>query len=150
MRWRKRDVAAWCVAFLASCVVGVGSAHGAPHWTVGKLVAHADGKASRCKVAPRWGPKQIKCAALVVSPRFGRDLIALADCETGGTFNEFADDTPPYLGLGQFHPRTWASLPRRISRHSVFSPPWAFRGMVYLRVKDGDWHQWPWCSRHAL
>lgn len=147
--FRRRDVATWVVAFAASCVVGVGEAHAAK-WTVAKLVRQADGSAQACKVAPHWGPKQIRCAGAVVfrrEPTLGRQAVQIASCETGGTWDEFAVARAGYLGLGQFHPRTWANLPRWISRHSPFSPPWAFRGMRYLRLADGDWHQWPACSR---
>lgn len=124
----------------------------AAHWTVASLVRHADGNASHCKVASHWGPKQNRCAALVVNgdkPWLGLESIRIADCETGGRWNEDAgrSDGGFYKGLGQFHPATWRSLPRRISRHSPFSPPWAFRAMRYLRLHDGDWHQWPACSR---
>lgn len=143
--------AALSLALLAM-MVGTEQADAA-RWTVPKLVKHAAGKASQCRIAPHWGPKQIQCAALVVNrdkPWLGRESIAISRCETGGTFNEHADENPPYMGLGQFHPRTWATLPRWISRHSPFSPPWAYRGMRYLRLQDGNWHQWPYCSRHAL
>lgn len=121
--------------------------------TVQTLVRHAHGNAHACRVAPHWGPKQIHCAAIVVNldrPWLGRESWLISGCETGGTYDEHATDTPPYLGLGQFHPKTWARLPRRISRHSPFNPVYAYRGMRYLRLKDGNWHQWPYCSRHAL
>lgn len=142
-------MAGWVVAFAASLVVGGAEAHAA-RWTVPKLVAHADGYASRCKVAPHWGPKQNQCAALVVfkrEPRLGREAVRIARCETGGTWDERVVARAGYLGLGQFAPGTWRRLPSWISRHSPFSPPWAFRGMRYLRLGDGDWHQWPACSR---
>lgn len=149
--FRRRDVATWVVAFAASCVVGVGEAHAAK-WTVAKLVRQADGSAQACKVAPHWGPKQNRCAGLVVfrhEPRLGREAVQIASCETGGKWNEDAgrSDGGYYKGLVQFDPGTWRRLPRWLSKHSPFSPPWAFRGMRYLRLADGDWHQWPACSR---
>lgn len=149
--FRRRDVAGWLLALAASCVVGVGSAHGAGHWTVAKLVRQADGSAAACKVAPHWGPKQIRCSNRVVyrrdSPALERQAWSIQGCETGGTYDEGADDNPPYVGLGQFHPGTWATLPRWLSKHSPLSPPWAQRAMRYLRLHDGDWHQWPYCGR---
>lgn len=146
---KRRDVAGWAVAFAASCVVGVGSAHAGPHWTVAKLVGQAHGSAAACKVAPHWGPKQIRCSNRIVyrrdSRKLEREAWSIQGCETGGTY----DVDPPgfYQGLGQFDPGTWRRLPRWLSRHSPLSPPWAQRAMRYLRLHDGDWHQWPACSR---
>lgn len=150
--FRKRDVAGWLVALACSLVVGAVPAHAA-HWTVPKLIEHATPHASACKVAPRWGRKQLECASFLVfrrEPTLGRQAFLITGCETGGTYDPRSSDTPPYLGLGQFHPRTWARLPRWLSRHSVFSPPWVYRAMRYLRLQDGSWKQWPYCSRHAL
>jgi hypothetical protein len=57
------------------------------------------------------------------------------------------DPTGPFLGLGNFLGSTWDALPSWLARHSVFSPPWHWRAMRFLRLQDGDWHQWPACSR---
>lgn len=146
--FRRRDVATWVVALVASCVVGAGEAHAA-HWTTDKLVAHAGHSAAACKVAPNWGPKQNRCALRVAAwrePWLGREAVQIAACETGDTWDERMVDGP-YVGLGNFDRRTWASLPRWLSKHSPFSPPWMGRAMRYLRLTDGDWHQFPACSR---
>lgn len=121
----------------------------AASWTVPKLVKHAHGKAENCKVARRWGKKQMHCAALVVSPRYGEEAFKITGCETGGRYGDHFDGR--YKGPGQFSPSTWRNqLPRWIRIHSWHSPPWVYRAMVHIRKKDGDWHQWPYCSKHAL
>lgn len=143
------QVAAMVGVFAASAVVAPQAP--AAKWNVARLIQHATPHASACKVAPRWGPKQIRCASFLVfrrEPRLGREAYLIAGCETGHTYN--VDPPGYYRGLGQFDPGTWRTLPRWLSRHSPLSPPWAFRAMRYLRLKDGSWAQWPYCSRHAL
>lgn len=146
----------WWLLYLAAILcAGIGvapPADAAAHWTVARLVAHAGHSAAACQVAPHWGPKQNRCAILVAfrrEPRLGREAVKIAGCETGGTWDETMVDGP-YVGLGNFDRRTWASLPRWLSRHSPFDPPWMARAMRYLRLTDGDWHQFPYCSTHAL
>jgi len=136
-------------------VLAMAAPASAAKWTPAKLAKAAHGDPFACKVSHSWGPKQNKCALLVVNrdkPWLGRESIKIAGCETGGKWNEDAgkNDGGFYKGLGQFAPGTWRSLPKRLAKHSPFSPVWMGRAMRYLRLKDGDWHQWPYCSQHAL
>jgi soluble lytic murein transglycosylase-like protein len=76
-------------------------------------------------------------------PRIIPQALRIVGCETGHTWNEReVNGSSGAAGLAQFLRSTWRNLPRRYSRHSVFHPVWNIRGMRYLRLHDGDFHQW--------
>jgi len=116
------------------------------HLTFRQLVRHAAGNPFKCDIGHKgvYGQGQLHCITRVVfrrQPWMGREADRIITCESGWDRWEV---TPPYSasGLGQFLPSTWRNLPRRISRHSVFSPVWNVIGMRYLRLQDGSWREW--------
>lgn len=143
MRYRKRDVAGWVVAFVASLVVGTSTADAAK-WTPAKLAAHAHGNPWRCKVAPDWGPKQNRCVVRVVwqdRPAIGRQAERIIDCETGGTWDERSvNPDSGAAGLAQFLRSTWRRYRYRI--HSRLHPVYSVLQMRVVRMADGHFGQW--------
>jgi muramidase (phage lysozyme) len=111
--------------------------------SVASLVRHAGGNPFACNMGSRaWSVAENKCVAtLVFGPRIRRQAMRIIRCESNWNERD-VNGSSGASGLGQFLRSTWRNLPRRFSRHSVFHPVWNLRGMRYLRMHDGDFHQW--------
>lgn len=141
---KRRDILFALAAVVLSLALGTAIAEARPFWTVGKLVAHADGNPFRCKVAPSWGPKQNRCVVRVVwrdRPIIGAQAERIIDCETGGTWDETSVNRQSgAAGLAQFLRSTW----RRYRWHakSPKHPVFSVLQMRVVRMIDGDFGQW--------
>jgi hypothetical protein len=112
--------------------------------SVSSLVHRAHGNPFKCRIGQSWEVNENKCVVVVVyrhEPRIRQVAMRIINCESQWDEGNVNRDSGA-SGLAQFLRSTWRMLPRRFSRHSVLNPVWNVRGMRYLRMHDGDFHQW--------
>lgn len=76
-----------------------------------------------CETSKPWSPTEVAQMVHCATRRFGGDanhIIAMGACESGLQWNETGN--PPYEGVFQYHPGTWASAAGR-----YWFPAWGRR-----------------------
>jgi len=144
VKWRRLGWRMFWAAMLTIVLCAIWPPHGDAA-TVSGLVKRAHGNPFRCNTGSQaYSAAENKCVVRVVfkrEPSIARRAARIIRCESNWNERE-VNGSSGASGLAQFLRGTWRALPRRLSRHSVLHPVWNVRGMRYLRMHDGDFHQW--------